>query len=338
MPDNQLAATTYKKLVADISRLYEGARKALVEAYWGGGQRIVLVEQRGEIRAAYGAGLLVKLSEDLTRRLGAGFSVENLKRMRRFYLENQKRSPATQLPLSHQIELLSVRDRKKRLELEKRAEEEALDRDGLRELIRHEKVRKQVAENLAKGPGSFSPELLKMPKFGLPGAYQIKDPRDTAWPDKNFLLLDHGFKGYQALIPGESRGLKAGDIVEWTGAKLLKTRRTVKDLYTYKAYLESVIDGDTFWVVLDTGMRGISRQKLRLRGIDCPEIDTKEGQAAKAFVEKILKGVPSLTVLSSKNATYDRYEADIIFTGHDGKEHYLNNLLLENGLAVRVGE
>jgi hypothetical protein len=110
----------------------------------------------------------------------------------------------------------------------------------------------------------------------------------------------------------------------------------------------------------------------------------REGQAAKKFVESVLKDVPSLTVLSSKNATYDRYEADVFlparslkasavlipinrsgaeigavltaidekkikvraggtgatgpgcYTDTSGKEVFLNNLLLETGYAVRV--
>ena len=171
-------------------------------------------------------------------------------------------------------------------------------------------------------------------------------------PGKDVLLLDHGFRSFLALTASESRGLKAGDIVEVAGtgspdkgggacpplrfSGLKKSNRTAKDLYTYKAYLEKVIDADTYWVALDTGLRGIGHQKLRLQGIDCPEINTPEGKAAKKFVEKLLKDVPCLTVLSHKNDKYDRYEADVFFNDKNGKQIYLNNLLLEKGRAVRL--
>lgn len=351
MPDRKLEVGSYRKLVTDIAALYEGARKALVEAYWAIGKRIVEVEQQGAIKAAYGSGLLQKLSTDLLKQLGQGFSYTNLKNMRRFYLLAPNRPPAGDLPWAHHVELLSIHDKKRRSELEKRATQDELDRDGLRTLVRHELVRAQVEENLAliekgtdplKHSEGLSPsvELLKVPKLGLLNAYQIKDPNDTAWPDKSALLFDHGFKGYSALTPRESQGLKAGDIVTSVKSKkgftLSVARCALSALYTYQAYLESVIDGDTLWVVLDTGMRGISRQKLRLRGIDCPEIDTKEGQLAKKFVESVLNDVPCLTVLSSRNPTFDRYEADIFFKDKDGKEVYLNNLLLEKGYAIRV--
>ena len=83
---NQIRAARYKELLADIGRLYERARRTLVEMYWKIGQRIVEVEQDGALRAHYGEGLLNRLSADLTRMYGSGFSGRNLLRMRQFYL------------------------------------------------------------------------------------------------------------------------------------------------------------------------------------------------------------------------------------------------------------
>ena len=42
-------------------------------------------EQNGEQRAEYGKAILKELSKCLTESLGKGFSVENLKLLRRFY-------------------------------------------------------------------------------------------------------------------------------------------------------------------------------------------------------------------------------------------------------------
>jgi endonuclease YncB( thermonuclease family) len=356
---NKLTPSRYKEILADVIRLFKNVEHSLVTAYWKTGQYTVEIEQDGEPRAAYGDGIIHKFSEELTENLGPGFSVTSLRRMRQFYLENRKRAPVRELSWSHHVVLMPVTDAKVRKALEQKAVREGLTRDNLRVLVRHEAVRAQVAAQLrARESGlGIRKELLKVPKLGLFDTCRIKDPNETPWPDKNVLLLDHGFKGYRALMPAEARGLKAGDIVAWTGVKLVKNGRTAQDLFTYRAYLESVIDGDTLWVMLDTNIRGASRQKLRLRGIDCPEINTEEGKKAKQFVEKVLKGVPSLTVLSSKNPTFDRYEADVFFlpvrslkastggTGtkgdqcssdKEGKEVYLNNLILENGYAVKV--
>lgn len=57
----------------------------MVAAYWMIGRRIVLEEQRGEDRAAYGEKLLKNLSKDLTAEFGNGFSYANLRMMRQFY-------------------------------------------------------------------------------------------------------------------------------------------------------------------------------------------------------------------------------------------------------------
>ena len=43
-------------------------------------------EQQGDDTPEYGARLLERLSEDLQHKLGKGFSVRNLRKMRRFYL------------------------------------------------------------------------------------------------------------------------------------------------------------------------------------------------------------------------------------------------------------
>ena len=84
----------YAGLVGGISDLLESARHAAVRVtnslmtatYWEVGRRIVEFEQDGKMRAGYGEELLVRLSADLTGRLGRGFGVDNLENMRRFYL------------------------------------------------------------------------------------------------------------------------------------------------------------------------------------------------------------------------------------------------------------
>ena len=84
----------YPALVKDLSGLLESARRASARAvnavmtatYWEIGRRIVEFEQEGRKRAEYGAELIEKLSVDLTRRFGRGFSRQNLQYMRQFYL------------------------------------------------------------------------------------------------------------------------------------------------------------------------------------------------------------------------------------------------------------
>jgi len=348
MPDRKLAPSNYRKLVADIVRIYDGARRSMVEAHWEIGRRIVEIEQDGASRAAYGSGLLAQLSFDLTRERGQGFSETNLRRFRRFYLA-QKQPRVAELGWSQHNELLAVRDPGKRRSLEKRAVREGLSRDEVRQLVRAIREKRKSSQ---PRPVNVTPLV---PKKGPLNVYQIRSGKDIGWPDPDVLLLDHGFRFYRALNSQASRGLKSGDIVELRGGRLLRAAASkpgyspgqvdqnlpgstlaTKPGYTYTAYLSKLIDGDTFWASLDAGLEEIPHQKLRLRGIDCPEIKTPEGQAAKKFVESVLAGAASLTVFSYKNDNHDRFEADVFFTDKDGNELYLNNLLLEKGHAVRM--
>lgn len=84
----------YSSLITDLAVLIEQGRKtavryvntALVATYWLMGKMIVEYEQKGKERAEYGEELLSKLSQDLSKRFGRGFSTDNLEAMRRFYV------------------------------------------------------------------------------------------------------------------------------------------------------------------------------------------------------------------------------------------------------------
>jgi predicted nuclease of restriction endonuclease-like (RecB) superfamily len=76
-----------KQILAEArQRAYAAINSAMVEAYWKVGERIVLQEQGGESRAAYGEQVLKELSIALTAEFGKGFSAANLRNMRQFYL------------------------------------------------------------------------------------------------------------------------------------------------------------------------------------------------------------------------------------------------------------
>ena len=76
----------YDSILSNVVELLEESRRlaarsvnAVVTAtYWEIGRRIVEIEQKGEERAEYGESLLRRLSEDLTKRFGRGFSERNL--------------------------------------------------------------------------------------------------------------------------------------------------------------------------------------------------------------------------------------------------------------------
>ena len=70
-------------------REYKSNQKDL-ESYYNVG-KLLVEAQGGEERAKYGDGLIKEYSKRLTSELGKGYSIQNLKNMRRLYLFFQKR-------------------------------------------------------------------------------------------------------------------------------------------------------------------------------------------------------------------------------------------------------
>lgn len=85
--------TAYKTIrtyvVEAQQKVYYAVNSAMVEAYWNIGKAIY--EFCGENdRAAYGEQVLSDISGKLTTEFGKGYSISNLRSMRRFYLAFQK--------------------------------------------------------------------------------------------------------------------------------------------------------------------------------------------------------------------------------------------------------
>lgn len=90
-----IAKNDYSILITDINDVLESARKysarsvnsILTAAYWFIGRRIVEYEYQGMDRSEYyGNRLIEKLAEDLSQKLGKGFSKSNVFLMKNFYL------------------------------------------------------------------------------------------------------------------------------------------------------------------------------------------------------------------------------------------------------------
>ena len=70
--------------------LEKQVNSAMVVTYFEIGRRIVEKEQQGAKRAQYGKKVMQGLSDYLTKRLGKGWSIQNLRLMRQFYLVYSK--------------------------------------------------------------------------------------------------------------------------------------------------------------------------------------------------------------------------------------------------------
>lgn len=112
--------------------------------------------------------------------------------------------------------------------------------------------------------------------------------------------------------------------------------------YRYKAKLGRVVDGDTMDVVIDLGFYVTMRERVRLKGINTPEIykvpknseEYKKGMDAKEYVERRLnENGNELVIETEKRGKWRRWLAKVYLK--DSTES-LNEELVEKGLAETV--
>ena len=318
---------------------YTELRSRVREAIAQGKERAADAVEREKVRTCWEVGKLInehvllnqkpKYGEQVIRRLAADLGMSNteLKYMREFALTYPIGPAPGQLSWAHIREILVINEPEKRKAIVRQAARQNWSSRELRNEIRKLKTAREIT--LTKKPA----ERLD-PVRGTLNTYQIKTRGDGV------TKLDLGFSCYLELTGTSAGKYKAGDLVESVpngpgNDSLKKTDRTPEDLFTYEARLLKVDDGDTFWMTVDLDFGITTEQQLRLRGLDAPEIATRDGQRAKRFAERELKRASSIIITSSKSDKYDRYLADIFYVV-EGEERFLNNRLLEAGLAVVV--
>ena len=318
--------TTYDQLIHAI-RQTKAASQARVEAAveqekvreaWEIGKLIDEHVLQHKERADYGKQVIERLAEDLE------MDRSELYRMLAFARAYPIVVPGQQLSWSHYKALLPITDSKKREEIAEEAVRKAWDRDRLREEIR----RRGLSEELDEGTSVSVP--LKAEKGAL-DTYRIVMLESRP-------AIDLGFSNYLDLSQNDAKRFKEGDIIHDSRGKLELVKGATKSLvpfqlFSYRVKVLDVTDGDTFWAFVDLGFGITTKQQLRLRDLDAPEIETAAGKEAKVFLEKTLRGSAPILVRAIKSDKYDRYLADV-WVG----ESYVNQRLIDEGLAVRVSE
>jgi len=110
-------------------------------------------------------------------------------------------------------------------------------------------------------------------------------------------------------------------------------------IYTYKAQSTRVVDGDTIDFRVDLGFGVYMALRVRLRGVDTPELRSRNAaerahaQEAAALVRAELDSRPDVTLKTYKDRTgkYGRYLADVIFSNGDS----LVEMLIAEGMEKR---
>ena len=319
---NALTAKTpdvYQDLVnsikQEITKTQDEVQRQKAICYWKIGRHIArhLLNNKG--KADYNERLYARLSHDL--KIHEKTLLETVKFHKSFPIPNAR----SELNWTNYRDLLTISDQDSRDDLFNKVKTERVTTRELHSQIKDIKRLEQSDVTLEVNKGTLYTYRTDAQAF-------IKSAKGHSVVDVGFgLLRELPSRKIDDLAPGtvvESR-------IEKGGFVLVESKRTTSDLYTYRAYLDYVIDGDTVVLYVDLGFKMYSRQKLRLRGIDTPELKTPEGEKAKAFVEEILKRTKMITIKTYRKDKYDRYLADI-FVG--SKEVFLNQKLLDEKLAA----
>ena len=335
MKNSQILTKSYPTLVkniqAELSDLDFFIKRRTAEAYWKAGKFIHQHLLENKERADYRSSLLRRLADDVDR------DESTLDRALKFYRLYPIPADRQELSWNHYKRLITIQDKSKRAAFEKMALNRDWSAGKLEEAIRLDRLK--IEEPAEKpSPSSAKLSVTRSRLF----TYKILEP-GYIHPIDEQLIIDLGFN---FLIHTEIKGLrlKEGEIIESVkegdNYSFKRSNAAKKELHTYKALVERVVDGDTAWLNIDLGFSCWSRQKIRLRGIDAPELPTKEGVEAKKFVEAKLKETEFVIVKTYKADKYDRYLADIFYQAKEKEAQvvlaqgtFLNQELLDLGLA-----
>ncbi|MDP1579038.1 MAG: DUF1016 N-terminal domain-containing protein [Candidatus Didemnitutus sp.] len=278
-------------------------------------------------RAGYGAGVFEKLSAD------TGISKRTLQECAQFQRCFPIPRTCAQLGWAHYRTLCQVADQNARTSLMRDAIKHEWTVAKLVQRVRPLNAALEVEQDDSSSPTRAAPQKLLTLKRGTPGIFRLVSRGDA-------LAVDLGFRLYLRLSDEQAEEFSAGDFVtcDARGRVAKASEATKADLFTYSAVVRRTIDGDTLAISLQLPGRYEIEQKLRLRGVDCPEMDTAAGKAAKRFAESLVAAATAVTIYTTKPDKYDRYLADVFLAPRDAAEVFLNNAILAAGHAVRMDE
>lgn len=110
-------------------------------------------------------------------------------------------------------------------------------------------------------------------------------------------------------------------------------------MYTYKALITSVYDGDTVTALVDLGFHINVEIKVRLVGINAPEIKGSNKNAGIITRDRLREEILNKNVIirtqKDKQEKYGRWLGEIWLPGDQSS---INQKLIDEGLAIKYEE
>jgi micrococcal nuclease len=102
-------------------------------------------------------------------------------------------------------------------------------------------------------------------------------------------------------------------------------------MYEYIAKVVRIVDGDTVDVLVDLGFHISIEIKLRLYGLNAPELKEEAGKTTRDYLfSRLYNKTVTIKTVKDRQEKYGRYLATIILDGEN-----INEDLLNKGYAVK---
>jgi len=275
----------------------------------------------------------------LARRLSKDLKINarTLQQSLQFYRAYPQLNRELPIGWSHYRVLMTVDSPSKRKVWERRIVREQIHTDLLRDLV-YQSRQPKISDKTRKLP---------RPQRGTLYHYRMIKV-DYVNEAPSGIMLDCGFAN--RIVPPPARGKLINKRIvraekEDEGYRIFMSNVTLDRIYTYKAVIERVVDGDTLLANIDCGFGLWTRQYLRLKWIDAPEQRNAGGLRSKRWLEGELARCSFVIVRTHKSDQYDRYLADIFtLPGNNDPDavtargRYLNQEILDRGMAKVWGE
>jgi endonuclease YncB( thermonuclease family) len=333
MPQSITPKTAYQILLRDIrTEMERGIRKVeelferqKVLSHWAIGRKINTYFNTHELPRGTIGQFYLGLAKDLD------MNNRTLEQCEQFFRYFPKLETHPNIKWSHYRFLLVEPDPAKREAWIRRIKKEKIPADQLR----------LVLMPASKNEGLLEIDL-KNPVRGKLYTYRILRAQDIDNFDVPW-FVDLGFAARKEAPDSKgalnNKYLYTSEKTE-DGYCLKAVHAKAEELFTFRGILRRVIDGDTLLVAIDQGFSYWNEQRLRLKGIDAPELDTLAGQRAKKWLEDELKHSKDLVVKTYKTDQWDRYlvdafyipkEKDMALVAAEGT--WLNGRMVEEGIA-----
>lgn len=100
-------------------------------------------------------------------------------------------------------------------------------------------------------------------------------------------------------------------------------------MYEYNCTVTKVTDGDTVDVSIDLGFGITKMERVRLYGINAPELHSGKGMPAKLRLQELAPRVDRIKTVKDRREKYGRLLA-VLYLGDDGS---VNDMLVSEGLV-----